>query len=89
MCSFSSIFSGSILIIHNLKIKKEYGHEVDIWNSRSIGELFDKYFKVENSYYDNHPIGSFTNTMTRESVDAVNGTLSPIDIVSFLLCHFS
>ena len=24
MCSFSSIFSGSILIIHNLKIKKEY-----------------------------------------------------------------
>ena len=24
MCSFSSIFSGAILIIHNLKIKKEY-----------------------------------------------------------------
>lgn len=24
------------------KIKKEYGHEVEIWNSRSIGELFDK-----------------------------------------------
>jgi len=24
MCSFSSIFSGSILILHNLKIKKEY-----------------------------------------------------------------
>ena len=48
-------------------------------------KLFDKYFKVENSYYDTHPIGSFTNTLTRESVDAVNGTLSPIDIVSFLL----
>ncbi len=47
--------------------------------------LFNKYFLVKNSYYDNNPIGSFTNTLTREAVDAVNGTLSPIDIVSFVI----
>ncbi len=49
------------------KIKKKYNREVEIWNSRSIGELFDKAHiayeltektqapKIDRSFLDNHP----------------------------------
>ena len=52
-------------ILH--KIKKEYNRDVEIWNSRSIGELFDKAKieydltektkapKIDRSFLENHP----------------------------------
>ena len=52
-------------ILH--KIKKEYNRDVEIWNSRSIGELFDKAKiqydhtektkapKIDRAFLENHP----------------------------------
>ena len=52
-------------ILH--KIKKEYNRDVEIWNSRSIGELFDKAKiqydhtektkapKIDRTFLENHP----------------------------------